>query len=65
MYEVIENCTIYSKPVLAKFDTFFEAEAYVMTNYKVIVFEIDEDHDGCADFFTQNGIVGQIEHRSI
>ena len=36
-----------------------------MTNYKVIVFEIDEDHDGCADFFTQNGIVGQIEWRNV
>ena len=64
MYDVIENHNFYSKPVIASFDTFYEAMSFVLRDRSIIVFEVDEDNEGCADYFTDKGVVGMIEPRS-
>ena len=65
MYEVIEGATFYNRPVIATFDTFFEAMSFVLRDRGVIVFERDEQNEGCADYFTDKGVVGQIERREV
>lgn len=64
MYEVIENHTPFTRPVIATFDTFLQAMTFVMSERGIISFEVDEDNEGCADYFTDKGVVGMIEPRS-
>ena len=62
-FNLYENMTMYSRPLVSSFVSFGEAEAFARKTYNIVDFEIDEDHDGCVDFLTTNGIVYSIERK--
>lgn len=61
-YEIFETSGISPrKTVLATADTFEDAVALAHNRFDIVAFEVDDDHPGCADFFTSCLRVMSIE----
>ena len=64
MYNIIETAGLYPntrKRVLHSAEAFADAVALAHSTYDIVDFEYDALHQGCADFFTRNGLVLSIE----
>ena len=59
MFNINERLTTGTR-LIASFTTFDEAERYVLER-KVICYERDADHPGCADVFLANGSLWSID----
>lgn len=64
MYNIIETTGVGAyarKLVHHTTDSFADAVALAHQVYAIVDFEYDALHQGCADFFTRNGVVLSIE----
>jgi hypothetical protein len=60
-YGILERSPFGSTSIHRTFPTFAEAVAHARDTYKMVAFEEDADHPGCADFLTTGGVVLSIE----
>jgi hypothetical protein len=58
----IASRTFYRRTVHYTFDSYQEAETFAKSRYNIFDYTKDESQDyDCADFYTSNGEVYQIE----
>ena len=61
MFNLINSDNVYSAPIVGSYPTFEAAKAAAHDLLPVLYFEVDDDHDGCADLITEYGTLYMIE----